>query len=683
MKSRHAIIWAAISAAALLLNGCQSKTTSKQMNEQEQQIAKNENAQESAEIALEGVQKARAAVDRVEYKAPEDTEADCRITLKGAEAACEGQGAEYTDGVVRITKAGSYEITGWLEDGRIEVDASKDDQIVLILNGCSVACSDYAPLVVWQADETLVYLSDNTENTFTDGGNYYIEENGSENSTSSEQETPSAAIFSKDDLGFSGSGTLVVNASCNDGITGRDDLWFNEGTYRIQAADDGIVGKDSVAVRDGDFMIEAKGDGIKSANAADEEKGFVAVKAGKFSITSVNDGIQAETYAWLEGGQFTITTGGGSKEVQEQTGMMDRKGVRGSAEEDTSSSKGIKAGVNLSVHGGSFEMDCADDTLHSNDTLTIYDGTFMLQSGDDGIHADTCIVLADGDITISQCYEGIEAESILVEGGKIDLTAADDGFNAANGESSEGMDGPWGMEREPGADGSSSGALYIMNGEIHINAGGDGLDSNGSIAISGGMVCVDGPTNNGNGILDYDTEMLMTGGTLIGVGSSGMLQGISQNSSQAGITSALQSTQQAGTELTIKDSDGKEIVSYTAEKTFSAIVVSCSQLKLDETYDIYLNGEFHSSVQASLQSGGRDGMGSPNGGRGGMAAPDGQDGKMEVPNGGRGGKRVPASGGGIAAPDGGQGSVERPDEEKGRTNRRQLDVPPDQSDNEL
>ena len=168
-----------------------------------------------------------------------------------------------------------------------------------------------------------------------------------------------------------------------------------------------------------------------------------------------------------------------------------------------------------------------------------------------------------------------------------------------------------------GGEGSSSAVLTITGGEIRINAGGDGLDSNGTIAMSGGIVYVDGPVNDGNGILDYDKTFEISGGTLIGAGSSGMLQTISDSSSQAGLAVVFDSSQSAGTVVTVKDSAGKEVVSYEPSKSFTAVVLSDSEFEVGESYDIYLNDTLYKSIELTSVSttDGASGMG------GGMNGP--------------------------------------------------------------
>ncbi|WFR63896.1 hypothetical protein P9222_06590 [Paenibacillus amylolyticus] len=123
-----------------------------------------------------------------------------------------------------------------------------------------------------------------------------------------------------------------------------------------------------------------------------------------------------------------------------------------------------------------------------------------------------------------------------------------------------------------------------------MNAGGDGLDSNGSITMTGGTVIVNGPTDNGNGPLDYDGTFEMSGGYLVAVGSSGMAQGTSDTSTQNAIVMTYTSTQKAGTLVHVEDNTGNNILTFAPVKDYQSVVVSSPDLKADGSYVIYSGG---------------------------------------------------------------------------------------------
>ena len=125
------------------------------------------------------------------------------------------------------------------------------------------------------------------------------------------------------------------------------------------------------------------------------------------------------------------------------------------------------------------------------------------------MHADGADQVYGGEITIKTCYEGIEGQNMEISGGTIDITASDDGLNAAGGNDQSGMDGFGGDMFSADEDAW----ITISGGTVTIDATGDGIDSNGDLTVSGGNIFVSGPSDNGNGALDYNGTATITGGT--------------------------------------------------------------------------------------------------------------------------------------------------------------------------
>lgn len=262
----------------------------------------------------------------------------------------------------------------------------------------------------------------------------------------------------------------------------------------------------------------------------------------------------------------------------------------------TAKSDAIKGKDSLTIIGGTITLTCTDDAIHSNNAIYIEGGDMTLSSSDDGIHADNTLVISDGTIDITKCYEGLEAAAISIDGGAISITASDDGINAADGSSSS--EGGPGMRGGPdmGENSGSNCSLTINGGTVYVNAGGDGIDSNGYIVMTGGALVVDGPTDNGNGGLDYNNYFTMTAGYLAVAGSSGMAQNISDSSTQCGALAAV-SGGTAGTPVTVADADGNVIISFTPAKSYNALNISTPDMKTGTTYTIYQNGTLTGSTQ--------------------------------------------------------------------------------------
>lgn len=373
------------------------------------------------------------------------------------------------------------------------------------------------------------------KNTLTDGDSY----------STDYDEDVTGAIYSKADLTLQGDGSLALSANYQDGIVGKDDVKFNSGTYSIVAVDDGIRGKDSVYIVDGDFTIKSGADGIKSTNETDTGKGFVLIENGNFSLTT--------------------------------------------------SAKGIKAISSILIYDGDFAINSTDDAVHSNNYVGIVGGKLNITSGDDGVHADKQLIVEDGKITIAKSYEGLEAQVITINGGDISIASSDDGINAGGGN-----DGSANNRMGAGMfDADENCVLSINGGNVYINASGDGVDSNGWLYFNGGTVAVDGPTNNGNGALDSGMGIVMNGGTVIAVGSSGMAETLGSSSGIYNASIYFSATQATGTVIEIKDASNETILSHTAAKAFNHIAVGTESFKLGSTYTIYLNGEKYNSFTIS------------------------------------------------------------------------------------
>lgn len=478
-----------------------------------------------------------------------------------------------------IDKEGVYHLTGSISDGMITVNTKGN--IKLILDNVNISNSNGPAIYVISAKKIVISTSDGSINTLSDGSNY-----------SNLDDDVEGVIYSKDDLILEGDGTLVINSNKGDGIVGKDNIKIKNGTYNIKATDDGIRGKDSVYIVDGIFNITAAGDGIKSTNEKDSSLGFVKIMKGTFKIEAGMDGIQAESKLLIEDGEFEIMTGNGASNSSQKTGW----GKWNNTVTSSDSAKGLKAGSVISINGGIFTLNTSDDAVHSNGSILISNGEFVISSGDDGVHADEELTIDNGKITIDKSYEGLEANDITINDGDISIVASDDGINAAGGNDSSAVDRPG---ASPDMNYSSNSKITINGGNILVNASGDGIDANGSIYVNGGTIYVNGPTDNGNGALDYDGEFVITKGTILAIGSSGMAQSIGNSSSQYGVLIYLTNTYNKDTKITIKDADGKEIISYTAIKSFSSIVFSSSELSKNSTYSLYLDDTLYSDFTIS------------------------------------------------------------------------------------
>ena len=535
------------------------------------------------------------------------TLSDDGITGETAGVAINGQ-------TMTITAEGTYIFSGILSEGQIVVDAD-NAKVQIVFDNVDITCASSAAVYVKSAEKVFVTLAEGSQNTLRNTDEYVaIDDNNID-----------AVIFAKSDLTLNGTGSLTIVSAEGHGIVSKDDLKITGGTYDITAAGHALSGKDSVRIADGTFILTAEKDGIHAENADDEEKGYIYIADGDFTITSDGDGMDASNIVQIEDGTFDITAGGGaanslkthesympgggmSQNIERPDGeSMPQMGEKPDGEnmpqdtttdESGTSTKGIKAGGSMYLNGGTYQIDSADDSIHSNANITIADGTYTLATGDDGVHADDALIVNGGTITVTESYEGLEGLTVTINDGTIDITASDDGINTAGGTDQSGF-GTFG-DHFKGMDSADDETeettdnemwMELNGGYIHILAGGDGVDSNGDLTINGGEIYIDGPSDNGNSAIDYGdrSSAYVNGGTLVAIGSSGMAEVMSDSSKQKVLMVKLGEQMEAGN-VVLTDSEGNVIVSYTALKTYDCVIISTAEVESGATYTLTTSG---------------------------------------------------------------------------------------------
>ena len=300
-----------------------------------------------------------------------DTGEAIAITLNGSSASAIASGVTVNGSVVTITEAGTYILSGTLDNGYVVVNVSKEDKVQLVLNGVDINSDTFAPIYVVSADKVFITLADGTENMLTSGGSFVqIDDNNVD-----------AVIFSKDDLTLNGEGSLTIVSPAGHGITCKDDLVITGGTYAITAANHGIEANDSLAVSDGSFTIRAGKDGIHIENDDDDTLGNIYIEDGSFSITCGDDGIHANTLIVIDGGTFDITA-----------------------------AEGIEASY-ITINDGDITISASDDGVNAAKKSTAYTPTVEINGGSititmgqgdtDGIDSNGNIVMNGGTVTVT------------------------------------------------------------------------------------------------------------------------------------------------------------------------------------------------------------------------------------------------------------------------------------------
>ena len=328
--------------------------------------------------------------------------------------------------------------------------------VTLVLNGLTLTNADSAAITLNKTAEAALIAAAGSENTVAD-------------TAGANDENAAVKVKSGASLSLSGTGTLTACGNAKNGIKGASDavITVDELTLNIEAADDGLSCDDELTIKGGRVNITAGGDAVKASPDTDDTENPDTTSLGSVTIS---------------GGTLTLDA----------------------------AADGIQADGDLTISGGTFTVDSADDALHAND-VTVSGGTLTLASGDDAVHADNDLVVgvqgssstSNPKISITASYEGLEGTTVSVYSGDIDVVASDDGVNAASSELGEHSD---------------KFAINIAGGDLYIDAGSDGLDSNNDINITGGRVEVYGADAVMDAAIDYDGTFTLSGGTLFGAG---------------------------------------------------------------------------------------------------------------------------------------------------------------------
>ncbi len=282
----------------------------------------------------------------------------------------------------------------------------------------------------------------------------------------------------------------------------------------------------------------------------------------------------------------------------------------------TSKEDAVRGKDCLKVKDGVFTINSGEDALKSSNSdedgkgyVVIDGGAFTIAAGDDAIHAEKLTLINNGIIDISTCYEGLEGQAVVVNGGTTHLVSSDDGVNAASGGTGDSQAADFGgagkshmrniqdngggvgdmMDGDVGGmmDGDSSCIFQMNGGYLEVDASGDGIDSNGSVEITGGVLLVSGPTSSGDGAFDYALSASISGGEVIMAGSLGMAQSFSSGSQAFSLVNVNGSANQS---VVVTDSTGKVLASYTPRKQYGCVLVSTTGMTDATSYNIVLGG---------------------------------------------------------------------------------------------
>ena len=544
-----------------------------------------------------------------------------------------------------VNAAGTYKLTGSCSEGSVKVKKGTTG-VTLVLSGLTLTSSTTAPISVNKGSEAVIVV---------EGTNVIVNAEDPANETSEVAEVADAfegaaiKVKSGAALTVTGTGTLTLDGSaCKNGLKGGAEAQVVIGssaadtfTLNITAKKNALACDGTLTVNGGNVNLTALEDGLKASPDDDDTTslGAVIVNGGTITINAGEDGIQGDGSVTVNGGNTTVISA--DEGVQADggftmtAGTLDISAGGGAANASSeAAAKGVKSDGYITVSGGTLTIDSSDDAIHLNgttanmNTIGITGGTVNISAGDDGIHSDYYLNIGEQGssagpvINITNAYEGIEGAVINFYSGSGTITTSEDGVNAANSDLS-----------------NFAFLLNVYGGKWFVNAGGDGLDSNGDLNIYGGYTEVFGSAQNDNAALDYgdsNNKFVFTGGTVVGIGTSGMAAvpttgdyisfgqggmgggqpggepgsggqpgggdfpgggggqpgggdfpgGGGQPGGQTGTAISIPS----GASIVIKDSSGNTVYSTTALKAASHIVYASDTLSSNETYTLYING---------------------------------------------------------------------------------------------
>ena len=563
-----------------------------------------------------------------------DTSGATVITLTGDGAEISGNGAYTSEGNVVITNGGCYVVSGTLTDGYLSVDAYDSSKVWILLDGVGITCSDDACIRVDQADKVFLTLSENSQNILSSGSSY---------SDQALSDGTDGAIYAHDDLTINGSGSLTINAEYRHGIAANDDLVITGGTITVTAAADAIHANDSIRIKEAAITAEAGDDGIVTSNEV--ENGYLYIESGTLDITSSDDAIHTTGDVTICGGQITINTGDDGIHSDNSVYISDGALEIGECYE------GIEALI-IDVSGGDITIYCKDDGFNANggsgDMFGGQGGGHMgggqgsghMGGGQSGGHRgdsqemsgqDSTGQSTTGQSTTDQSTTDQEIGPMDGAGGEMPAPpdmGNKDGERPArpdmaetDGEMSDSSETNGEMPASPNvgasdeasipsqktgtSDGTSQQSEEAESEETYISISGgtitiinetgsdaDGLDSNGDIRISGGNIYISLLGTGSNNAVDYGSESggvaEITGGTIIACGASSMAEAFDTTSTQASILYNFSPAAEAGTVLSIKDSDGNVLASWKVPCSFTSALISCPQMQVGESYQVVI-----------------------------------------------------------------------------------------------
>ncbi|MFV0679722.1 carbohydrate-binding domain-containing protein [Ottowia sp.] len=271
---------------------------------------------------------------------------------------------------------------------------------------------------------------------------------------------------------------------------------------------------------------------------------------------AAKDGLRANDAFVMDGGNLNITTPAG-------------KGIKVEGQEDDSQPLGF-----IAINSGtiaitsydkaitaSWEGDEDGDTATTADDpdprVTINGGTVTVTTTGTPYEDNNT---ADGDDSLSP--EGVESKSTLtINDGTLTINATDDALNAGT-------------------------AIAMTGGHVYANSSaGNGFDSNGTIAISGGVAVAIGAAQPEAGMDSDNATFAVTGGVFVAIGGS------NSTPTANAATQNLVSVRNVSTGLwALRDASGNAAFAYQVPSAAGAMLISSPLITTGTTYNVVTGG---------------------------------------------------------------------------------------------
>ncbi|MDD4514848.1 carbohydrate-binding domain-containing protein [Massilibacteroides sp.] len=450
----------------------------------------------------------------------------------------------------------TYVLNGYSTDGSFKIYSNSPFSIAL--NGVNLICSDGSVINNQSKQQATISLVGESTNRLIDNNIY-----------SASEEDQKGTIFSEGGLVFSGKGALTLKGYYKHAICSDDYINLSDGDISIKSAyKDGIHAKEYCLIKQGVLSIVSTDDGINS------EEGDIQIEGGNITLSTSGEGakgIKSTGNTIISGGDINISTTGSA--------------YYDSEEQDIKSSSGIKTDNNLEITNGNLTINSSGaggKGINADGKIIIGNGSIKVTTTGDqfrygnddtaakAIKADGDIIINGGNITVKTSKteaEGIESKStITISNGTIEVVAYDDCINASDN-------------------------ITINGGNIYCySSSNDGIDSNGTLTIAGGVVISSGSTSPEEGFDCDNNTFKITGGIVIGTGGA--------TSTPTSSVSTQYSVEYGGSGsngqlIHIESTKGESILTYKIPRSYSSqmtLLFSSPNLSANTTYTIYSGG---------------------------------------------------------------------------------------------